>query len=101
MNTLELAKRLKYKEGDQVRGITELYPRSIYRVVAINEQGVHLVWESLSGIKAEDISSCPAPKRLLRWETPIPKTAWDEFEGALDFRIATPLEIKRSKEVRE
>jgi len=101
MNTLELSKKLKYREGDQVRGITEPYPRSIYRVVKIDAEGVHLMWESLRGIVYDSTWKCAPAARLLKWETPKPANDWGDFEGAFDFRLATPQEVKRSREIRE
>lgn len=96
MKTLELAKQLKYKEGDQVRGIFEPYARSIYRVIRIDNQGVHLHWESLQGVRPITDAEKPI-ERLLRWVVTDEHYDW---EGALDFRLATPAEINKSREVK-
>ena len=104
MNTLELAKQLKYKEGDQIRGIDEPYPRSIYRVVRIDSEGVHLHWESLTGLTHNMIcEKYPNEKiehhyRLLKWALADKGPQALEWEDAFDFRLATPNEIKKSRE---
>lgn len=98
MNTLQLSKKLRYGEGDQVRGIAEPYSRSIYRVIKIDKEGVHLIWESLRGMKMAGYTGNYPIKRLLIWKTPVAKNWWDDFEGAMDFRLATSEEIRQSKE---
>lgn len=97
MNIKEIAKKLGYSEGDPICGTRNKYLRSIYRVININVEGVHTAWESLNGMTSERFETQII--RLIPWERLYPDTEYYLDEGALDFRLASEEEVKKSREV--
>lgn len=65
MTNLERAKKLGYHEGDLVTGVDQSYQRSLYRVMAVNSDGVTLRFVSFGKVLGSDY---PPYDRPLGWD---------------------------------